>query len=77
MTGSCRRCGAPIRWAITLTGRRMPLDPGTSDDGNVATWTGPSGQLRARVLTKGEPPGAHEQRATPHFATCPNWKTRR
>jgi hypothetical protein len=33
---TCKSCGAPIEWAYTVKGSRMPLDPGMFDDGNVA-----------------------------------------
>jgi len=26
-TATCRSCAAPVAWAMTPTGRRMPLDP--------------------------------------------------
>jgi hypothetical protein len=64
----CKSCGAPIRWAITRSGRRMPLDYDESPTGNVLLF----GDESCRVI------GADEQftpsdatRHTSHFATCP------
>jgi hypothetical protein len=69
----CRRCGQEIAWATTLLGRPMPIDPHPTEDGNLAVWRDPNGHLLCRVLARDEPPAAHEHRARPHFATCPNW----
>lgn len=76
MSESCRRCGAPITWAITEKGRRMPLDRDPVPDGNVvitelAGVRSPGGMIpRVHVLHKDEnPPG---QRYKAHFATCPS-----
>jgi hypothetical protein len=35
MADTCRSCGAPIEWAVTTRGKRIPLDPGTHPDGNI------------------------------------------
>lgn len=76
MTSTCRRCHAPIEWAITLLGKRMPLDAGEPADperANVARWIDGDGVIRARALARGERPAAYERLAMPHFATCPSW----
>lgn len=59
---TCRSCKAPIEWAYTVKGGRIPLDPGVFDDGNislddagVAHVVKTSGPLRRS-----------------HFASCPN-----
>jgi hypothetical protein len=31
----CKSCGAPIEWAHTKNGKRIPLDPGTVENGNI------------------------------------------
>lgn len=79
---ACRSCDAPIAWAITETGKRMPVDAEPVVGGSIL--------LRHRVV--GEPPEAHvtssEERAVlakqsesrgetlrlfvSHFSTCPN-----
>lgn len=33
--GRCRACEATILWAVTVTGKRMPLDPRPNAEGNV------------------------------------------
>lgn len=32
---TCRHCALPIRWALTTTGKHIPLDPHPVEDGNV------------------------------------------
>jgi hypothetical protein len=67
----CSSCGAPIRWAKTIKGVGIPLDPEPSPRGNVViseegaalVYNSP-GAVAARY--EGEP------RYLSHFATCPN-----
>lgn len=68
----CRACGAAILWTRTkATGARMPVDAGTSDDGNVVL-TVEGGELVAEVLGKEGLlwPPAVGTRHKPHHATC-------
>jgi hypothetical protein len=61
---TCRSCGAPIEWAVTTKGKRIPLDPGTFDEGNIDVVDGiayTTGQLTTV-----------DRRRRSHFATCPN-----
>lgn len=65
---TCRSCGAPIYWALTGAGKRMPVDAEPSQAGTV--------ELRLRsgaivAIVHGSPDGAGAWR-TSHFATCPN-----
>lgn len=39
--GKCRSCGASLIWCETATGKKMPIDAESSEDGNV--------QLRQRI----------------------------
>lgn len=69
----CRSCHAPIVWARTITGRRIPLDLEPATDGNVRLGL-IGGEEVALVLTGGELAAA--QIAGPvyrtHFQSCPN-----
>jgi hypothetical protein len=57
----CRYCDAPIEWAFTVKGSRIPLDPGSHRDGNINV--GADGI--AHVVAPGD--GVRVS----HFATCP------
>lgn len=72
--GTCRSCGAPILWAVTDKGRRIPLDPEPSDDGNQFVYRDVDAKLRA---TAREPARIASTRHVPHFATCPNARQHR
>jgi hypothetical protein len=65
----CRSCGAPIRWAQTELGRRMPLDAEPYDGPEPAGLF----VLRAGVAVA-VPPAVFddEPRYRSHFATCPD-----
>ncbi|WP_335936656.1 hypothetical protein [Streptomyces sp. PTD5-9] len=69
---ACRRCRAPICWALTTAnGRRQPVDAAPTADGNLAVTNGADGQLYVRSLTRAHPePRPGEWRAMPHHATC-------
>jgi hypothetical protein len=71
----CRSCGAAIRWAVTATGKRIPLDPEPVDGGNIVIDnSGPHGPI-ATVVGKATQPGLFgddSPRYVSHFATCPN-----
>ncbi len=74
----CRSCHAPIVWAMTDAGKRMPLDPMPTTTGTVALLQG--SERRARVLPAAELEAARAEGKTlftPHWATCPQareWK---
>jgi len=63
----CRSCGAPVYWAVTNTGRRMPVDSRPHPDGNLLLVE-EKGELRVYVRANDGP------RYRPHFATCPHSK---
>jgi hypothetical protein len=63
----CRSCQAPIRWAFTEKGRRMPLDP------DPYTGPEPGGLFVIRDQTAiAVPPDAFpdEPHYRSHWATC-------
>ncbi|MEU2800345.1 hypothetical protein [Streptomyces sp. NPDC007117] len=76
---ACRRCHAPICWALTTAnGKRQPVDAQPSEEGNLAVTQGADGLLYVRSLTKAHPePRPSEWRAMPHHATCPSPPPRR
>ena len=63
---TCKSCGARIMWAVTSTGKKMPVDARESSRGNLTLERQPDGELLARYVSPGA--GTH----TSHFATCPN-----
>ena len=62
-------CAAPIVWALTEGGRRIPLNPDPHPDGTVIL-TDHDGRTRARILTGPELP-AQQTAWQAHWATCP------
>jgi hypothetical protein len=69
MPEHCRSCKAPIRWAITVGGHLMPIDPVPVADGNLRLEHRP-GLPRVTVI----PPSvrqADELLYVAHFRTCP------
>ena len=61
---NCQSCGAPIRWAKTVSGRRIPLDPQPTASGNVLLLDGVATAV-ALVDQTAEAP-----LYVSHFATC-------
>lgn len=83
MADHCRSCGAPIQWAETRKGRRIPLDPDPAEDGNVvivkevrvgALYRNVADVLSAAALAALSP---DRLRFKSHFATCPNARSHR
>jgi hypothetical protein len=75
VTDVCRSCGAPIVWARTDSGKRMPVDADPSEDGTLVLEQA-GAVLRAHVV--GTVPG-EGSRHRAHFATCPDaesWRKR-
>lgn len=74
---SCRSCGARIIWALTPTGKRMPIDAEPVDGGNIILHqpVERGGSPTCTVVGKRVQPslfGDDGPRHTSHFATCPN-----
>lgn len=68
--GRCQYCRADVIWAMTVNGKRMPIDPEPREDGNAGTYRDHLGRVRVRVLKKGEQLETYERPAMPHKATC-------
>lgn len=68
----CRsgRCGAPIVWAVTRTGKRLPVDADPHPGGNVTLTVGPDGTVTADVLGPLERTVADGPLHHAHFTTC-------
>lgn len=66
------RCKAPIRRALTVGGKRMPLDPDPVDDAVVVIRRAPDGAVRAVVLAGHDPRDPLEPTWRPHWTTCPD-----
>lgn len=68
---TCRSCEAPITWAVTEGGKRMPLDDVPSERGNIVYVNGVTRAANAVDRDLKRP------LYTSHFATCPNAKQHR
>ena len=70
---ACRSCGAEVTWAITTTGKRMPVNTEPDPTGNVTLGLGSMapGTHLALVWGPGESIPFDLTRYTSHFATCP------
>lgn len=76
---SCKTCGERIRWVITNTGKRMPIDAWPNTQGNVVLEDR-GGQLVASVLRERQAiarRNAGHELFISHFATCPQAATHR
>jgi hypothetical protein len=70
--GSCRSCLAPIRWVLTGSGKRMPLDTEAVPDGNVTVDRYEADHAIVVVhATPADVPASEALRYKSHFATCP------
>jgi hypothetical protein len=82
MTARCRSCQAPVIWAVSASGRPMPLDPDPRPDGTlILIETDPPTALRVGDGSKEAQTAARRQqpRYAAHFASCPDaakWRRR-
>lgn len=65
-TDTCRSCGAPIRWAISEKGRRMPVDTIPVIGGNIVLRP----QQHRDPLALYIKPDPAIKRFVSHFVTC-------
>ena len=82
----CTSCGAKLIWALTDSGRHMPVDPEPvpaalipeARNGNVVLWyevddkDQPIGQQCVSYATEEQKRDPKVPLWTSHFATCPN-----
>lgn len=66
----CKACSAPIIWAVTNTGKAIPIDAQPVANGNVVLFDGPGSGKVLALFGKKAQAGATELYAS-HFATCP------
>jgi hypothetical protein len=64
----CSRCGAAIKWAVTVNDKFMPVDAEPSENGNVELIE--DGRVR-RAIVHTQPLLAPIPLHTSHFVTCP------
>jgi hypothetical protein len=69
MTTKCTSCGAPIVWAETRSGRKIPLDPGPIENGNVE-YLPSVGRAFIHVRWHLWTPLPNAIRTRAHFVTC-------
>jgi hypothetical protein len=79
-TEPCGSCEAPVIWALTINGRRMPVDPEVTKSGNVVLTdrTHLHRPPLATVLAAAKRFGRRDLRQS-HFVTCPHstmWRSR-
>ncbi len=74
--GTCKSCGAAIRWVRTVSGKAMPLDPEPCPDGNVVI----AGDGAALTLANKVAPLQPGPKYKSHYSTCPDaprWRKQR
>lgn len=72
---ACGSCDAPIVWARTQRGERMPVDAAPDPERGNVMLTGRAPHLRAGVLSRGQAAGARavgQELHTAHFVNCPH-----
>jgi hypothetical protein len=75
---ACRSCGATIRWATTVNGKRIPVDDEPVPDGNLVLsdpTPGAYAPTAAQYVAPEQPslfPEPDPPRFRSHYATCPD-----
>lgn len=78
MGANCKSCSAEIRWAVTVNGKKIPIDWAPVANGNI-TLSEREGlpPIAVMVTAQGDAflpalqPSAEAPRYVSHFATCP------
>lgn len=75
----CKTCYAEIRWAVTVNGKKIPIDARGDVGGNITLQERPGKPPIAVVLDAAGnapmpslQPSAEAPRYLSHFATCPD-----
>ena len=76
---NCKTCRAEIRWAVTVNGKKIPIDAAPAAGGNI-TLSERAKQAPIAVMLDAQgnaplpalQPSAEAPRYTSHFATCPD-----
>ena len=78
----CKSCGAPIQWAITPAGKRIPIDKEPVEDGNIILSSRQMGRIEVTIVpfkeqietlkAQAKATGRPHLLFKSHFATCPN-----
>lgn len=66
---TCSACRQPIVWALTMKGKRIPLNPDPNEKGNLALTRTVDGHLVAIFVAPSD--FQISPRYTSHFANCP------
>jgi hypothetical protein len=74
---ACRSCGAAVRWAVSVNGKRIPVDDQPVPDGNLVLsdpTPGAYAPVASHYVEPEQAPlfGDEPPRFVSHFATCPN-----
>lgn len=67
---ACRDCGKPIRWTVTVAGKRLAVNPIPDEDGNTAVYRDGTGRWLSRRPSDELPITGWERLHMPHVATC-------
>jgi hypothetical protein len=74
----CRSCKAPVYWAVTTAGNRMPVDVDQVPGGNIELEPMLFGtELRSQTVAHIVKPEPEVLRYRSHFVSCPDrreWK---
>jgi hypothetical protein len=67
---TCRSCSAPIIWAETDAGKRIPVDADPAPDGSLDLTEFRPGEVHAGFVPEDQRAGLSLHRS--HFSTCPD-----
>ena len=77
MANTCKSCGASIHWALTESGKRMPVDAEPCPEGNIRLVRRKNQNGGRDLLALVVQPYHETNLRTSHFVSCPNSKQHR